>query len=255
MGRQLKGATLGIIGYGVIGQHLAGIGEALGMRVLASDPYKTIDEPGIAQVPFEDASGAIRFRRLPRRRDRGDREPDERRRLRPHAADGVLHQPLARQPRRRAGAAAALDAKAIAGAAMDVGRAPDQMPSLDLAAPPRRARDAACRRADARRRSSTRPSTRCRRCGRCAPARSRRTPSMPRPRRGWSVCSGRGRGERLAAIVRLTLTPPSAGRIARAPRPQYHRRRTMRRPDGRPGRPIRLSSIRSKRPCPLPTMS
>src|SRR5687768_7159394 len=54
IGRQLRGSTLGIIGYGVIGQDLAGIAKAIGMTVLASDPYKAIDEGGVAQVSFED---------------------------------------------------------------------------------------------------------------------------------------------------------------------------------------------------------
>jgi D-3-phosphoglycerate dehydrogenase / 2-oxoglutarate reductase len=52
-GRQLKGATLGIIGYGVIGQYLAPIGQALGMEVLVSDPYQTITTPGIRQVSLD----------------------------------------------------------------------------------------------------------------------------------------------------------------------------------------------------------
>ncbi|MCB1803830.1 MAG: hydroxyacid dehydrogenase, partial [Candidatus Competibacteraceae bacterium] len=38
MGRQLAGSTLGIIGYGAIGSHLAGLGKALGMHVLVHDP-------------------------------------------------------------------------------------------------------------------------------------------------------------------------------------------------------------------------
>ncbi len=38
MGRQLKGATVGIIGYGVIGEYLAPLCVALGMTVLISDP-------------------------------------------------------------------------------------------------------------------------------------------------------------------------------------------------------------------------
>ena len=46
MGRQLKGATLGIIGYGVIGEYLAPLGVALGMTVLVSDPFKTVSTPG-----------------------------------------------------------------------------------------------------------------------------------------------------------------------------------------------------------------
>src|SRR5712692_9866392 len=52
-GRQLRGATLGIVGYGAIGQYLAPLGVALGMTVIVSDPHKQVSEPGIRQVPFE----------------------------------------------------------------------------------------------------------------------------------------------------------------------------------------------------------
>ena len=40
MGRQLKGSTLGIIGYGVIGEYLAELGLAFGMTVLVADPTR-----------------------------------------------------------------------------------------------------------------------------------------------------------------------------------------------------------------------
>src|SRR5947209_13939345 len=49
-GRQLRGATLGIIGYGVIGQYLAPLGRALGMNVLVTDPHKDVSAPGVWQV-------------------------------------------------------------------------------------------------------------------------------------------------------------------------------------------------------------
>ena len=39
MGRELKGSTLGVIGYGAIGREVVRIGQALGMRVLVNDPY------------------------------------------------------------------------------------------------------------------------------------------------------------------------------------------------------------------------
>src|SRR5262249_25600345 len=39
MGRELRGATLGVIGYGAIGKELVRIAKALGMRVLVNDPY------------------------------------------------------------------------------------------------------------------------------------------------------------------------------------------------------------------------
>ena len=136
IGRQLKGATLGIIGYGVIGQHLAGIARRIGMTVLASDPYKTLDEPGIAQVSFEDLLARSDFvvcLAVATEETENLMNASAFARMKPTAffinlSRGNLVDESA--------LAAALDAKTIAGAAMDVGRAPDQMPSLDLARRP-----------------------------------------------------------------------------------------------------------------------
>jgi D-3-phosphoglycerate dehydrogenase len=50
MGRQLKGSTLGIIGYGAIGRYLAPLGLALGMRVLVADPYQSVENPAFIKV-------------------------------------------------------------------------------------------------------------------------------------------------------------------------------------------------------------
>lgn len=44
MGCELRGASLGIVGYGTIGRYLASLGLALGMKVLVSDPYADIDD-------------------------------------------------------------------------------------------------------------------------------------------------------------------------------------------------------------------
>ena len=41
---QLHGATVGIMGYGAIGAHLAPICVALGMTVLVSDPFEKVDD-------------------------------------------------------------------------------------------------------------------------------------------------------------------------------------------------------------------
>jgi D-3-phosphoglycerate dehydrogenase len=39
MGKELKGSTLGVIGYGAIGREVVRVARALGMRVLVCDPY------------------------------------------------------------------------------------------------------------------------------------------------------------------------------------------------------------------------
>ena len=52
MGRQLKGATMGILGYGQIGEYLARLGVAFGMKVLVYDPFKTVEEQGVSQADF-----------------------------------------------------------------------------------------------------------------------------------------------------------------------------------------------------------
>ena len=133
IGRQLKGSTLGIIGYGVIGQHLAGLGKAIGMTVLASDPYKTIEEAGVGQVALEDLLAKADFvacLAVATEETENLIDAAALARMKPTAFFINLSRGnLVDEP----ALAAALDEKRIAGAAMDVGRAPDQMPSLDLA--------------------------------------------------------------------------------------------------------------------------
>lgn len=133
MGRQLKGATLGIMGYGAIGEYLGQLGVALGMTVLVSDPFKTIAAPGLRQVELpdllsqsdyvvclvvanektENLMNAAAFARMKRSA------------FFVNLSRGNLVDEKALE--------AALDAKQIAGAALDVGRAQDQKPSPVLA--------------------------------------------------------------------------------------------------------------------------
>ena len=136
MGRQLQGSSIGIIGYGVIGQHLAGLASAFGMTVLAHDPYKTIADPNVAQVVLEKLLSEADFvvcLAVATAETENLMNAAAFARMQPHAhfinlsrGNLVDEQALA----------AALDAGRIAGAAMDVGRAPDQMPSPELAAAP-----------------------------------------------------------------------------------------------------------------------
>src|SRR5580765_8426675 len=50
MGRELKGSTLGVIGYGAIGKEVVRLAKAFGMRVLVNDPYVK----GIEQVSLDE---------------------------------------------------------------------------------------------------------------------------------------------------------------------------------------------------------
>jgi len=133
MGRQLAGSRLGIIGYGSIGRYLADIAKVLGMEILIADPFATVSEQGLQHVPLDDLLarsdfvvclavaneqtenliGQVALARMP-----------------PHAffinlSRGNLVDETA--------LSAALRENRIAGAAMDVGRALDQMPSPELA--------------------------------------------------------------------------------------------------------------------------
>jgi len=132
-GMQLHGATVGIMGYGAIARHLAPICVALGMTVLVSDPYAKVEDPAIKQVELdtllaqsdfviclvianqqtENLMNAANFARMKKSAyflnlSRGNLVDE-------------------------AALSAALEKREIAGAAMDVGRAFDQKPSLVLA--------------------------------------------------------------------------------------------------------------------------
>ncbi len=136
MGCQIAGAAVGIIGFGVIGRHLAGILRAMEAEVLVCDPHATID-PALGQAMELDALLA-----------RADfvvclaaASP---------ATENLIDASRLRRMRRgayfingsrgglvdEAALVAALDSGHLAGAAMDVGRAPDQMPTPTLASRP-----------------------------------------------------------------------------------------------------------------------
>ena len=132
MGRQLAGATLGIVGYGAIGRHLAGLGQALGMTVVVYDPYAAMGDR-VAAVDLPELLGTSDFvvclaASVP-----------ETAGLMGAAAFGRMKQGaffvnLSRAALvDEAALAAALDAGHCGGAALDVGSAPDQMPPGRLA--------------------------------------------------------------------------------------------------------------------------
>ncbi|TMH92536.1 MAG: hydroxyacid dehydrogenase [Betaproteobacteria bacterium] len=129
MGKELRGSTLGVIGYGAIGKEVSRMGKALGMRVLLNDPYvkdiQQVSFDGLLQqsdyvVPLavataetENLMNADAFAKMKQGAffinvSRGNLVDE-------HSLE------------------AALDAGRLAGCAMDVGRAPDQMPTPRLA--------------------------------------------------------------------------------------------------------------------------
>ncbi|MBF0272536.1 MAG: cytidylyltransferase [Magnetococcales bacterium] len=56
---EFQGRTLGIIGFGRIGGNVARYAQPFGMRVVAFDPYKTIDAPGVEPCASHEAVLAV----------------------------------------------------------------------------------------------------------------------------------------------------------------------------------------------------
>ena len=136
MGSELRGATLGVIGYGVIGKRLAAIADCLGMRVLVTDPVEKIPPPFTAVSLEQLLPQADYVACLAPARPETENLMDARRfaAMKPgaffiNASRGELVDEAALMH--------ALDSGHLGGCALDVGRAPDQMPSPALAAHPR----------------------------------------------------------------------------------------------------------------------
>jgi D-3-phosphoglycerate dehydrogenase / 2-oxoglutarate reductase len=136
MGRQLAGNRIGIIGYGSIGRYLVPLVKALGMEVMVADPFVTPDDPAIKHLPLDELLGRADYIVCLA--------------IANEATENLINEAaLAKMQKHavfinlsrgnlvdEAALAAALRENRIAGAAMDVGRAPDQMPSPELAALP-----------------------------------------------------------------------------------------------------------------------
>jgi D-3-phosphoglycerate dehydrogenase len=133
MGRQLAGSRIGIIGYGSIGRYLANIAKMLGMEVLVADPFVIISDDAIQHVPIDDLLTRADYVVCLA--------------VANEQTENLIGQAaLARMQKHtffinlsrgnlvdEAALAVALRDHRIAGAALDVGRARDQMPTLELA--------------------------------------------------------------------------------------------------------------------------
>jgi D-3-phosphoglycerate dehydrogenase len=137
MGRELRGATLGLIGYGQIGRQLADVALALGMRVVVCDPYARVAHPTLEQLALPEllaaadhvvclAGATAETDNLMNAAAFAAMKPSA---FFINASRGNLVD--------EAALLRALDNGVIAGCALDVGRAPDQMPSPALARHPR----------------------------------------------------------------------------------------------------------------------
>jgi D-3-phosphoglycerate dehydrogenase len=137
MGRELRGSTLGIVGFGGIGRYLCDVALAFGMKVLTMTRGPIEPRDGVRQVPM---SGLLT-------------ESDFVVCLAPATAEtanlfdaaafaamkpGALFVNAARgELVDEAALLGALDSGRLGGCALDVGLAPDQMPTPELARHPR----------------------------------------------------------------------------------------------------------------------
>ncbi|BCG01625.1 2-hydroxyacid dehydrogenase (plasmid) [Paraburkholderia sp. PGU19] len=134
MGRELRGSTFGVIGYGQISRYLCDLALAFGMRVIVSDPYATIGDARVHQVGMDDLLAEADFviclaPATPQTANLMNARAFatmKRGAYFINAARGELVDDAA--------LLAALEHGHLAGCALDVGRAADQMPSPSLAA-------------------------------------------------------------------------------------------------------------------------
>jgi D-3-phosphoglycerate dehydrogenase len=132
MGRELRGSTLGVIGYGGIGRELARVAEALGMRVLVCDPYVSATKTVTMEALLAESDYVVPLAvATPETENLMDDAAFAK--MKPGAFFiNVSRGNLVDE----AALVRALDSGRIAGCALDVGRAPDQMPTPALAARP-----------------------------------------------------------------------------------------------------------------------
>jgi D-3-phosphoglycerate dehydrogenase len=136
MGKELRDATLGVVGYGHIGRQVCTLAQAFGMQVLVHDPHMQTAEAGVSLVSWERllsdsdhvvclAPATAETENLFNAQAFAQMKPGA---WFINAARGNLVDEDALRH--------ALDHGPLAGAALDVGRGPDQTPSLTLAQHP-----------------------------------------------------------------------------------------------------------------------
>jgi D-3-phosphoglycerate dehydrogenase / 2-oxoglutarate reductase len=136
MGRELRGAVLGLVGYGQIGRALAEIGLALGMRVVVHDPHVAPAHPQLRAVGLDELLAQAEHVVSLATATPATENLFDARRFAAMRRDAFFINAARGNLVDEAALVDALDRGLIAGAAIDVGRAPDQMPSPALACHP-----------------------------------------------------------------------------------------------------------------------
>lgn len=136
LGRQLSGSTLGVIGYGNLGRRMTQVGLAMNMSVLVHDPHVASVEPPASAVGLDELLSSSDFvaclavhtpetENLMNERALKLMKPDAY--LINASRGGLVDEQALEQ---------ALTQGWIAGAVLDVGRQPDDLPNPRLAALP-----------------------------------------------------------------------------------------------------------------------
>ena len=130
MGKELKGSTIGVIGCGAIGREVVRVARALGMRVLVNDPYvKDVEQTSLDELLAQSdyvvplAVATAETENLINDAAFGEMKPGA-------CFINVSRGNLVDE----AALVRALDSGKLGGCALDVGRAPDQMPTPAIAA-------------------------------------------------------------------------------------------------------------------------
>ena len=132
-GRQLRGRVAGIIGFGAIGSYLTDLLTGLGMQVLVTDPFVTVEHDSARAVELEELLEQSDYV-LPL----APADPTTANLIGAPEVDAMKDGAVLVNVSRgelvdEVAVALALDEGRLGGLAMDVGRAPDQRPSIDLA--------------------------------------------------------------------------------------------------------------------------
>lgn len=130
-GRELKGSTIGVIGYGAIGKEVVRVAKALDMRVLIHDPYQQVEQVALDALLSDSdfvVPLAVATTETENLIGREALSKMKKGAYLINVSRGNLIDEAALEE--------ALDSGKLAGCAMDVGRAPDQMPTPRLAARP-----------------------------------------------------------------------------------------------------------------------